>query len=133
MKSIIFSKTFIIVIFHLIFQFGGNTLFAKTPTYSSWGWNKGSITDYYKNIKVIESGGNTSLSCADYNSFSNEFNNLKEIIISNAKKYCENDKLYPKNKYERIHLVDNFNLQITSNNNSICFAYTYNIVCAVLD
>ena len=41
-------------------------------------------------------------------------------------------KLYPKKELNRIYLIDNFDLQLSSLQNVMCYVYTYNIVCGYI-
>ena len=36
---------------------------ANSPSYSDWGWSKGQITNYYSNIKIVNSSGNQQYGC----------------------------------------------------------------------
>ena len=109
-----------------------NRVQANSPSYSDWGWSKGQITNYYSNIKIVNSSGNQQYGCSDYNEFMDQLSQVSESIKASSKKSCKDDKLYPKNKLNRIYLVDHFDLQFNSIQNLMCYVYTYNIVCGYL-
>ncbi len=71
-------------------------------------------------------------SCSEYNEFMNQLSQVSESIEASSKKFCEDDKLYPKKELNRIYLVDHFDLQCNSIQNLMCYVYTYNIVCGYL-
>ena len=128
-----FNKIMLIALFSLL-SLGSfeNRLEAKSPSYSNWGWSKGQITNYYSNIKIVNSSGGRQFGCNDYNEFMDELSQVSESIKASSKKFCKDDKLYPKKELNRIYLIDHFDLQISSLQNVMCYVYTYNIVCGYI-
>ena len=53
---------------------------ANSPSYSDWGWSKGQITNYYSNIKIVNSSGNQQYGCSEYNEFMNQLSQVSESI-----------------------------------------------------
>ena len=109
-----------------------NRVQANSPSYSYWGWSKGQITNYYSNIKIVNSSGGKRYGCYDYNEFMDQLSQVSESIEASSKKFCEDDKLYPKKELDRIYLIDHFDLQISSLQNVMCYVYSYNVVCGYL-
>ena len=128
-----FNKIMLIALFSLL-SLGSfeNRLEAKSPSYSNWGWSKGQITNYYPNIRIANSSGNQQYGCIDFNSIMDQLSQVSESIKASSKKFCENGKLYPKKELNRIYLIDNFDLQLSSLQNVMCYVYTYNIVCGYI-
>ena len=120
---------YILLFFLCLFE---NRVQANSPSYSDWGWSKGQITNYYSNIKIVNSSGNQQYGCSEYNEFMGQLSQVSESIKVSSKKFCKDDKLYPKKKLNRIYLVDHFDLQFNSIQNLMCYVYTYNIVCGYL-
>ena len=120
---------YILLFFLCLFE---NRVQANSPSYSYWGWSKGQITNYYSNIKIVNSSGNQQYGCSEYNEFMNQLSQVSESIKASSKKFCKDDKLYPKKELNRIYLVDHFDLQFNSIQNVMCYVYTYNIVCGYL-